>query len=158
MSYNENWPRWMELSIFKFIDDNAPDIAFVYYEGQERKTSGYSAWFEVRMDGPFAREESKDNWFFEVEVNVLVSCEVGRDFSKASKMFGKVGSMLDASIPIFKLGDEPGDDANVKLGCLTVDTRTDKDGIIIKRFGQVEPKVKLIQGSVEVRYWLRLEG
>lgn len=145
------------MSIYEWIKQNSPDIAFVYYEGQERKTAQYSAWFEVRVDGPMARESSKDNWFLETECNVLVSASVERDISLPSKMNGAIGKVLDSSIPIYKMGDGPDDNPSVSIGCLTVDTRSEKDGIIIKRFGQIEPKVKLIQASVEVRYWMRLD-
>jgi hypothetical protein len=157
MSYNKNWPRWIEASVLKYVNDNSPPNSFVYYEGQERKTSNYHAWFEVRIDGPWAHEQSKDYWRLWIELNVLCSVDVGRDLYAIVRMAGAMGEIMDNIIPVFKLGNGPDDDGAVQIGCLFLDVREDR-GIDIHKFGQIEPKTKLIQASVEARYRIDLEG
>lgn len=155
MSYDENLPRWFEASILKWIDDNKPTNSFVFYEGQERKTSNYRAWFEVRIDGPLSRELTKDHWLHNLEVNVLCSVGIEKQFYNIVTMLGAMAKILDTPIPVFKYGNGPDDNSMTKLGCLTLDN-TDKRGIIIHKYGQIEPKIKLIQATVEARYYLYL--
>lgn len=156
MSFNKHWPRWIKASILKYVDTNKPLGAFVYYEGQERKTSEYSAWFEVRLDGPHALERSKDQWRLVVLLNVLISCSVDRDLYHVDRMVGELAQVLDATIPTFKFGDGVDDNPLISLGCLNLKTDSLRDGIVIHHYGQIEPKTKLLQATVEASYWIDL--
>lgn len=155
MSYDKNWGRWITASMLKYLDDNKPSGAFVYYEGQPRKTNGYDAWYEVRIDGPTARELSKDYWRLEIEVNILCSCGVDRDLYHIDRMLGEMGALLSDAPGLFKLGDGPDDDQS-QLGCLTLNMRDSNEGIIPHKFGQIEPKTPLIQATIEAHYWINL--
>ena len=154
MSLNKNWPRWIRASLAKFISTNLTDYA-LFFEGEERKTNLEDDWVEIRMDGPMAREISRNYYDLVIEVNCLVTCNVDRRLYTVDQMAGDVASMLDASIPVFKFGDGPDDDANGQIGCLTTIV-TDRDGIAIRHFGQLDGKVKLLQAAVEVHYHINL--
>lgn len=151
MSFDQNWPRWIKSSVFKFVSDANATGLKIFIEGTERKTSDLASYFELRMDGPWSQELSKDYWRLEVEVNVLCSAVLGKELYAIDRMMGEMTKILDAVIPVKKYGDDES-----QIGCLRLKTGDKYGSIESHYYGQIEPKIKLIQATVEARYWIEL--
>lgn len=153
MSLDPTWPRLIRRAIDKHVSALISPVV-LYIEGQPRKTNQVDAWVELRMDGPYCKETSHAYWLVQIDVNVLCCCNVDKDIYHIDELVGKVASILnDSNIPVI-------DDAALTLGCLTVDTtRKGGDGIKINHFGIIGTALpKLMQATVECKYWINLEG
>ena len=149
---NENWPRWLFASITKFFDTNKSTLS-MYFEGLERNSfQDLPNFVEVRIDGPYFTEVSKGNWKTYVEVNALVQSHISEtDFHKIHKDVGKVVTIFDNSIPLYKYGDD-----SSLFGCLDL-LQSRSERIQVSHFGQIDPDKRLMQATVEGHYQTYLE-
>jgi len=143
-NYDEKMPRWIKASVFKFLTDLLQPHYAVFAEGAPRKTQNSKRWIELRIDGPDASEGS--GWTrFDLTVNVFCNVQVdGTELYPIDDMFGKVANALDRTIAIFN------EDTGALIDCLN----TANKGPKIKPFGQVKAAVPLLQGAVEMSYWM----
>lgn len=148
-----SWERWIQASIVKFVKDACSTNGYnVYVEGENRKTNLLEAFFELRVDGPKFTDRQSD-YRVEVEVNVLVQLQQGRDLYKVNKMSGfACATLFPYTLAILKLGNLPGDDQSL-LACLRRDAAT---GLIAHKYGIVQPSLPTIQASVGTKYWVDL--
>jgi len=153
---NENWSRWIRASIFKHFDDKRKGV-HVFVEGSERTTSGKDQWAEIRFDGPFARENSKDCWELTIEINVLIESILNKDnLYVIEKPIGIMCAAFERNIIVYRYGDGPDDDQSI-LGCLQLLVNDPEgDGIMVSRFGQIEPDTNLEAATIEGHYRMRL--
>jgi len=117
-------------------------------------------FFELRLDGPYFTQVSNNYWTCYVEINVLIQEPLtnkdGRQVYQIDANAGKIAAAF-TDIIIKKFGNEVGDDDSV-VGCLHVlqDVR-DRQRIQINHFGQIEPKVRITQATVEAHYNMEID-
>lgn len=145
-----NYGRWMTATVAKHFNSKRSDIAF-YLEGQTRLTQDEVRWFELRLNGPKARPiGSKNEYDFYLEVNVLCQTSFDdKDVYALKKMLGIAAQALNQDLCVFQYGD----DDSTYVGVLQLIAA---DGIDMHDFGQVDPKIKVVQGSVEAHYCMIL--
>jgi hypothetical protein len=153
---NSNWPRWLFASITKYFNDNRNNIA-MFIEGQDRETERLDSYFELRIDGPFILQQSKDYWQLDVEINVLICVTKSRtDFHKQFRLQGALAKLF-TDIPIYKLGDGPDDDQTI-LGCLKLSpSQNFRDAVRVSNFGQIQPELPLLQSTIEAHFEITLD-
>ena len=149
---NSNWPKWLKASIYSHFDDRKGSY-HLSLEGQLPKdTTEKSSWAELRVDGPYVSELSKDYWRLYVEINVLISAQQSPDNLYAyDTMLGHFLSIFESSINVYKYG---GDDESL-VGCLNMLVET-RQFLQVSQFGQIEPDNHLQQSVVEAHYQMNL--
>lgn len=153
---NKNWPKWLKASIYKHFDARKGSYN-LSFEGQLPKaTNDLASWVELRVDGPYCRELSKDYWELYVEINTLISAQQSPDNLYAfDEMIGYFLAAFTSSIDIFKYGSGV-DDNSAQLGCLSMLIGT-RQQLQVSQFGQIEPDSHLQQAVVEAHYQMYLE-
>lgn len=156
---NPNWDRWILASISTHFKVAILDVFSLpmFVEGQHRETNKDQAWFEVRVDGPFQRQQQKDCWLLTVEVNCLISTSIDDfNFHDHRQNTGNVSSGFANCINVFRFGDSnPVPDDQTLLGVLKL--RKGEEGrVITTHFGQLEPRVKMQQTTIEGHYEMQL--
>lgn len=158
--YNRNWPRWFVASVNKHFKQMDPvEGVPVFVEGQVRQTSDWDDFIEVRMDGPYWKETTRNKYTLYIEVNILCQVNITPDKNlyTAPTIDGIVAEYL-TTIPVYRLGNEAGDDG-VQIGCLElVRNPALRDWNKRNEFGQVETKTPLRQTTTEAHYEIELEG
>lgn len=140
-----NWIRWIVASLNKHFK-NSITIP-VYLENENRRTDPLEDYAEFRWSGPRFSEQSKDYWYIEVDIDVLVfSKGTGRNGYTPEVGIGSVLAAFTADIPVFQLPDP-----NLQLGCL----RKEQD-IIVTNFGLPKDQGRLRMASVEATYCMNL--
>jgi len=156
-SPNQNWDRWIFASVSQHFKDNVADVFTIkqFVEGQFRDTNKENEFFEVRVDGPVAREVSKNNWQLVAEINCLISTGFSdKDFHKHRRNVGRVSSGFNHCISVFKYGTDVDDDQTL-LGVLHLRGPTD-DSVVTTHFGQVGPRTEMQQTTIEGHYEMEL--
>lgn len=154
---NRNWDRWLLASISQHFKVEVADklSLFMYVEGQHRDTNEQRQWFELRMDGPFAKETSRDYWKIKIEVNCLISTSASdRDYHQHRQNVGDTFSGFHSCISIFKYGNGPDDDQS-KLGEAVL--RSPNSSIVTSHFGRINPGTQLEQTTIEAHYVMELD-
>ena len=152
---SEHWPRWINASINQHFDSNITGVK-LFIEGQHRDTRTDEEFFELRVNGPYLTEVSKDYWFVEVMVNTLVQATMNNDLYRIQRLTGTLVPVY-ISIPMFRLGDGAEDDG-LQFGCLKlVQDVGNRRRIKVDYFGQIRPETKLQQATVDADYYMYLE-
>ena len=155
---NINWPRWIFASICKHFDDCRGDYD-LFIEGQFRDAGAPDKDFlELRVDGPYITEINKNYYKLYVEVNVLIQSQMDNtNYHRIYDDMGKVASMF-TTVNLYKYGTGS-EDTQEHFGCLLLlqDTQN-RNRIQINNFGQVDPKTRLTQATVEGHYEITLQG
>lgn len=120
----------------------------IYIDGQDRDTSKFPEFIEVRYDGPFLRTAGKDSWLLEYDINLLVQTEAGKNIYAIEKVCGKLYSKLTQDISIISSGSV--------IACSTLKTNF-RQKLQINRFGRIEPDVNILQATVEARHEFNIE-
>ena len=145
---NPNWARWIFASVSKHFDDRKGDYE-LFIEGQYRNVNPPKDFFELRMDGPYITEQNKGYFQVYVEINVLVQSHMDdTNYHRIHETTGYVSSIY-TGIKLYKFGNGPLD-TQEEFGCLRLLQNTQKrNRIEINQFGQIDPKVRLMQASIE---------
>lgn len=145
-----NLTRWTYSSIAKHFSTYANGTAF-YIEGQTIEDDKLDR-AELRINGPFISHPTKNEWYIDIEINLLLTC--GMVEEDAYKIWKYVGQWLEAftdSISVFKFGDGPSDDEDELVSCLIM--QHDRgDDIILTQFGQVDPTMRVLQSTLNALY------
>jgi len=159
---NERIPVWVKASVAQHFDAIATGTFPMYLEGvAPRETEKIeTGFFELRLDGPYFTQISRDYWSCYVEINVLIQEPITmKDDRQVYQIDANAGKIAVAftDIIIKKFGDEAGDDETV-FGCMHLlqDVR-DRQRIQINHFGQIEPKVRVQQATVEGHYNMEID-
>ncbi len=154
--YNENWDRWICASIYKHFDILKSIPMFV--EGDERSTDKEPKYFELRVDGPIAKEISKDYWKLTIDIGTLICSIIDKRHLLTQRTeAGRIAKIMTECIPIYKYGEETGDDKTFVFSIKRQDSGR-RDGIESKHIGQVEPSIRLNRSIVEAKYKVELNG
>ncbi len=150
MSLDQNWDRWIFASVSKKFDAAKQGIP-LFVEGQHRdETDKEADLFELRIDGPYYTEVSKDCWDVFTEINVLVQSAMdNKDFHQMRRLTGIASAMFTNTLEIFKFGDGVSDDDSL-LDCMSlVQDKRGRERIQTSDFGQIETSVTVPQDTVE---------
>lgn len=156
MSYNEHWPRWVQSSVGKHFKDvailgNYPSLV----EEIEERTSAFQESpqrIEIRVNGPFCKELSKDYWRFEVDPYLFIYSHMDGTLTNAYEgtiMAGLLAQAAAQPIPVYKFGNGVDDDQS-QIGCLTL-RRGNDESVKVFHFGEVDKVNRIVQLAVDVR-------
>jgi len=152
---NADWSRWIFASVSYHFDQRKGSLD-MFIEGQHRDTRTLKDFFELRVDGPYYTELSKNYWQLYIEVNALVqSTKDDHSYHRIWDNCGTVSAMF-TDIPVYKYGNGILDDQSY-LGCLNLlqDTRG-RERLQTSHFGQIEPKTPILQATIEGHYEMHL--
>lgn len=160
---NPDWTRWIFASITEHFDANVMtpnSIPFITEGIHERDTlfMGSEDRAEIRINGPFAREQSARYWRIWVDINTLVTSNFGnhtQDVYRLERNLGLIHEFADTSIEIRRYGSGVGDDGAL-LGCLRPRSSKRDDSVRIIHFGQLNNTDRVKQGQVDGRYVMYL--
>lgn len=149
---NANWQRWIVSSIHKHFKDACVVGEIPYFvESVPAKMDQdkLDFWCEGRVDGPFWRGGTKNEYFCTVEVNMLLTIKKNlKDIYKADRLKGLLTVAFTTGLPILKLGDGTDDNPTSVVTCLNLITEG-REALIVSDFGQFGPGVQIKQSSVE---------
>ena len=152
---NEHWARWIFASISDHFNTRRGTMD-MFIEGQHRDTRTKKDFFELRMDGPYYTEISKQNFKIYIEINALLQSSADdNNYHRIWTNLGLVGTMF-TDIPIYKYGSGIDDDQSY-LGCLKlIQNARGRDNIQSSYFGRIEPSTPIYQATVEGHYDMTL--
>jgi hypothetical protein len=155
---NREWARWIAASINNHFKDNLvlssiPNLK-VFFEANHRATESDQFIIEVRQDGGYWLENIKDHWIGTYEINLLIQYYMDdKDNYRVWDLIGLANEAMSKPISIFKFGGSGNEEF---LGCLKL--IDDKQDIITHFFGQIDPKINVVQATVEAHYNIELES
>ena len=163
MSVNPNWTRWVFASLATMLKSLAKECQLpCLVEGLDERTTafmGATDRVEIRITGPFTRDLSNNYYELGVDANALFISryEDGKNKYAILDAIGKFQAALDAPIPIFKYGSEPGDDETVCIGVM--EPRKNRgEAVRVMHFGQADLTNRIKQSLVDARYLLYLSN
>jgi len=156
MAYDANWPRWVQASIAKHFKTvaNSNSYASLVEEIEERTTAFQEnpQRVEIKINGPFIKEQSKDYWYFSADAYVLIISHMDGTLDNAylgTTMAGIMAQAAAATIPVNKLGAGVDDDQSL-IGCLTL-RRGNDESVKVFHFGEIDTENRIRQLGVDVR-------
>lgn len=157
MAINKYWARWIKSSINKHFETNLVDSTLlpkIFYEPSHRANEKEQKIIEVRDDGGYWTETTKDQWNGIYEINLLVQFYMDdNDLYIPQDLIGLCCEAMSKPISIFKYGPY-GDDSF--LTCFK--RLTDHEDIIVHEFGQIDPTLKIVQATIEAHYLIELKS
>jgi hypothetical protein len=157
MGVRENIVKWVFASACKQFTDNISGID-IYIEGQPRDTNSLSDWCELRVDGPWIREISKDLLKITCEINILVGTHIEPTdlYKETTNINAVVPAFTD--FDVYKYGAEAADTGDF-VGRLKLQPMSDvRDRIEVSKFGRLTPSTPLMQATVEGHYELVVDN
>ena len=152
---DKSWPRWITASVMQHISALAiADGYEVFIEGDTRIEKARN-FIELRLDGPYFKQQTKGRWMIKIEVNILIQQEIdSTNLYTIKDVQGAICSYL-TDIILYEYGGI-GDSSS--FGCLQSLNRQDNhDHLIISNFGRIEPDANIEQSTVECHYETYLE-
>jgi hypothetical protein len=162
---NPHWTRWIISSVADHFKTNVatPLTLPFLVEGLDDRNPAFEQApdrAELRINGPFTQELSKNYWRLWVDVNILVTSNYDGAVKNRYTLeinTGKFHEFADTCISVFRHGDiaqTPENDGTL-LGRLL--PRTGKnDSVRSIHFGQLNKVDKLKQSQVDARYVMYL--
>ena len=150
--FDETWNRWVKVSVanhFKTLESDT----FFFVEGFERDTNGEQDWIEVRLDGPYVTELTKDRWKLYIEVNII--CCVAENNNNAYRMDEITGLVVKRMLDCISV--HQGLVSPVLIGCLDLVPFNARQKILVNNFGKLRPDTRFIQSSVEGHYQMFID-
>jgi hypothetical protein len=158
---NPNWSRWIFASVAVYFNAViATNLKLpLLTEGvddRESKKMHYNH-AELRVNGPFIIEPSRNYYILSVDINVLFTELMDDHKDNAYDLFtwcGAVQTAMDGPINIYRYGSEEGDDSGW-VGCL-VTRRGRYDSNRVLHFGQISRVDRIRQSEVDGRFKMEL--
>jgi hypothetical protein len=131
-------------------------------EGLDERTTAFmdaTDRVEIRISGPFTRDLSNDYYELAVDANALFVSryEDGKNKYDILNVIGIFQAAMDAPIPIFTFGNQPGDDGTVCIGVM--EPRKNRgEAVRVMHFGQADLTNRIKQSLVDARYLLYLSN
>ena len=151
-----NLARWIMASVAVYFKTVADSLSLTYFvEGVDERASDTMRvqHVELRVNGPFIRELSRDYWRAHIDINILLvdyldmSTENAYDLNQWGGEF--LAAMLEP-IPIYRLGTGVDDDDSL-VGCLTQRAGISEPARLI-HFGQISKTDRIRQAAVDGRF------
>lgn len=156
---NPDWQRWITMSLNKAFNDSLSDAdppLFLYIEGTNRRTNEQKTYAELRIDGPYYTELSKDYWQIDVDIDVLVMNKTNNeDMYAMQRAIGTVLAAFTTDIPVFMYGNGTDDNPMTQLGCFRL-LPNDEVPIRVTNFGQPKLENREYQATVNAKYRMNL--
>lgn len=157
LTANEHWGRWIFATMSGDLDSQFNSTYEIFIEGTHRGLPENEELIEFRMDGPWIRQPSRGCFILRVEVNLLLRSYMDDDdFHKMRRLCGAVQSWLGQNHCIYRYGDGIDDDQSL-LGTLELKNRKDSEPIRLNQFGQVDPRYRLEEATVEATFEIHLQ-
>lgn len=151
-SDRKHWPRWSLISFYKAIQA-VKGVYPLYYEGDERTTRLDQNFAEVRLDGPDIDQPSRNQFFLNCTLNVLISHKMSpSDLYLPEKVLGQFEDGFTDTVSVYRYGNGPDDDQSF-LGCYVL-----QDPIETNKFGIIDKDYRVVQVTLEAEYRMYLEG
>lgn len=156
---DRNWPRWIFASASKYFSDLIVPTCPLFIEGASRDPTVQKDFIEFRLDGPYVNEASKNCFYIDCEINLLVHCyKNDSDLHKIYRLCGAALAAFTPAFPVYKYGNGDADDQSI-LECMQLVRSNDqREAVRVSHFGQLDPSKKLMQSSVEGHYKMLLHG
>ena len=154
MSVKQHIARWIVTSINKHFDDRK-ETNYLHIDGSVRTTNKESNFTEIKIDGPYMVEMSRNCFNLIVEVNVYAQaqCSVS-DMYNLLKMLGIIQKAFVRCIPVYKYGNGLEDDGTF-VGSLIL-LQEFRQRLVESHFGQTKPSENIKQGQIEGHYEMYL--
>jgi hypothetical protein len=157
MSTRAKLPLWVFASACKHFNDTITGID-VFTEGGDRTNIDKSDWCELRIDGPWIIDISKDVIQVKTEINVLIGTVIDdTNMYKESVNHTKIIPAF-ANFKVYKYG--PDDDAENNgdcLGAMILEPLRDRNQRVeVARFGQIDPAIRLLQSTIEGHFQMTI--
>ena len=154
MSFDPNWPRWVQASVadhFK-VTANTYGYASLVEELEERTTEFVESTnrLEIRINGPFIKNPSHGFWHILVPCNILIFSHMDgtvENVYNGVDIAGVMAQRASEPVSVFKLGSNPQDDGTF-LFCLTL-TKTKGESLNVHHFGEIDAASRLRQFGVD---------
>ncbi len=152
--YNSNWARWIYSSVVVHFNNNRGTLP-MFVEGDNRETQNVNKYFELRVDGPYSTEISRNYYKLEIEIGTVV-CSIMQNIElyTQAELSGQVAKIFTPTIEVYKFGDGPDDDGSL-LACLYL-KQGRKEKLEIKHIGRVSPDTRLNRSIVEGHYFTKI--
>jgi hypothetical protein len=147
-------------SIAVYFKTVADALSLTYFvEGVDERESDTMRveHVELRVNGPFIREVSRNYWRVHIDVNILLMDYMDMSTENAYDINQWGGEFLAAMmepIPIYRLGTGLNDDDSL-VGCLTQRTGFAEPARLI-HFGQISKEDRIRQAAVDGRFEMYL--
>ena len=158
---NPNWARWIAASLAVYYKTVADALSIeLLVEGiDERESEKMNAdRAELRVNGPFIRQQSSGYFRLDVDSNILLTDLMGGEEDNPYNLMNWAGAFqvaAEKAIPVYRYGpDTEGVDDASLVGCLTVRGR--KEGPDLFHFGQVSVDDRVRQAAVDTQHWMFL--
>ena len=153
---NQNWHRWIFASVAKYFDDNKGQFP-LYIEGQDPLPEELNERAELRINGPFFNETSKNIFQLSIDINLLLNVSFNdEDSHRQFRIAGYFQQKFAKAIKVYKYGDTDDDDGSY-LGCLIMKNYRGDD-VTVTNFGQVLPDIRVTQLAIDSVYCIDLIG
>jgi len=158
---NPNWSRWIISSIAEYYSVNVttPLGLPLLVAGIDDRDAAFEQSpdrAEVRVNGPFTTEQSKGYWYIQVDINILISSNMGGEVKHRYTLennTGKFHEYADTCIPIFRYGDptQTPENDGTQLGYLSPKTGKN-DSVRSLYFGQMNSVDRIRQSQIDAKY------
>ena len=163
--FDPNMSRWIMASCRVWFETNKLNNVPIFYEYTRHKNITQnntvvpaSQYAELRLDGPYYRQITANEAWYNVDINVLCTQDLKEGQADLiESLISSIYVCFPICIPVYRYGDPL---ANVLNDSSFIDgmRRTDeRDGEVnVQRFGQANPDTLLSQVSIEAGYRLKL--
>ena len=157
MSTRDKLPLWIFASACKHFNDAITGID-VFTEGQTRANIDKSDWCELRIDGPWIIDVSRDVIQVKSEINVLIGTVINdANMYQESLNHTKIIPAF-ANFKVYKYG--PASDAEndgTCVGAMILEPLRDSNQRVeVARFGQIDPAIRLLQSTIEGHFQMTI--
>jgi hypothetical protein len=149
---DERLSRWIKQSFLKELVPILTATYPMFIEGEYRDTNQVPNFYEFRLDGPFIKVLHKNNYFIEVELNILIQAAIANDMYIVERMSGPVITNLDRDFEILKHAD-----GEAFVFCMSPKSGP-REALKQSNFGQPDVILKFQQTSIEAHYVGYYEG
>ncbi len=158
---NPAWTRWINASVavyMKTVTDTLKiPLLFDGIDEREPEKMHYNH-AELRIGGPFVKELSKNYWYLQVDINILLTYLMQPTEDNVYDLqtwCGVIQEAMDGPIYVYKYGGEPGDD-EAYVGCLRPRTGRYETNRVLS-FGQISRVDRVRQAMIDARYEMYLD-
>lgn len=153
MNIDENWPRWIRASIAKHFQTVLTGRVSMYLEGDvPLNGNNLDNYVELRIDGPDLSILSPKLSKLIVVVDALVvNLKSTNNIYIFDQNIGITMTAFTRAIQVLKYGNGPNDDMSEAF-CLKQTPDVNNDRVILTRFGQINPDIRIQQTSLECTY------
>jgi len=139
-----NWARWLYTSVVKHFTQAAIKANIPIY--LDRDDNRDTDWAELRFGGPYIRQPSRNVYFGEVNVDIMITAFIKTDQYVMQRYTGLFQAYF-YPICCYRYGDGDADD-----GTYFATLKLTDGNINVRNFGLILPENKFIRSTVESDY------